>query len=103
MQNEKNYEVVDDEVVEADEVVQNQILKRMNRNQKKFQRKIINKVNRHRQRLRMIKIQKMLFKTKQTETKNPITHLWILRLTPQNDRLTHRNCNRHMNSQNEMK
>jgi hypothetical protein len=35
---------------------------------------------------RMIKIQKMSFKMKRSEAKNPVIHLWILRINPQNDK-----------------
>jgi hypothetical protein len=65
-------EVVDDEV--EDEVQRKQM--KIHIDQQKTHRKI------H----KMIKIQKMSFRAKRNEAKNPVIHLWILRINPQNDK-----------------
>jgi hypothetical protein len=64
---------VDDEVDE-DEV------------QRKQMKILIDQQKTHRKIHRMIKIQKMSFRAKRSEAKNPVIHLWILRINPQSDK-----------------
>ena len=60
-------------------------------------------------RLRITKIQKMSFRAKRSEAKNPVIHLWILRINPQNDKKSsvlrtaplQRSKRMHMNLQND--
>jgi hypothetical protein len=76
MQFGKNYDLVDDEV--DDEAQRKQM--KIHIDQQKTHRKI------H----KMIKIQKMSFRATLSiadeEAKNPVIHLWILRINPQNDK-----------------